>query len=96
MLMCATVGVQLVLALSCASDHIVITDAVVYNATDVFDSATGRWSTAELSVARSGFAAVSVGTFAIFAGGANYFSCRISQLFAETIEEIAVGCYIMR
>jgi hypothetical protein len=45
------------------------TAVVYFNATDLFDSATGQWSTAELSVARTIAAAVSVGTFAIFAGG---------------------------
>jgi hypothetical protein len=45
------------------------TVVVSFNATDVFDSATGKWSTAELSVARAISAAVSVGRFAIFAGG---------------------------
>ena len=39
------------------------------NTTDVFDSATGKWSTAELSVARYMMGAVSVGRFALFAGG---------------------------
>jgi hypothetical protein len=42
---------------------------IACNATDVFDSVTGKWSTAELSVARTIGAAVSVGRFAIFAGG---------------------------
>jgi hypothetical protein len=36
---------------------------------DLYDSATGRWSTARLSVARWGLAATSVGNLAIFAGG---------------------------
>ncbi len=36
---------------------------------DLYDSGTGRWSTAQLSQARSGLAATSVGTVAIFAGG---------------------------
>jgi hypothetical protein len=48
------------------------TAGIACNATDVFDSATGKWSTAELSVARSSMGAVSVGRFAIFAGGASY------------------------
>ncbi len=45
------------------------TAGIVWNTTDVFDSVTGKWSTAELSVARNGMGAVSVGRFAIFAGG---------------------------
>jgi hypothetical protein len=36
----------------------------------LYDSASGTWSTAQLSVARSaGIAATSVGNVAIFAGG---------------------------
>ena len=45
------------------------TAGIACNTTDVFDSATGKWSTAELSVARFLMGAVSVGPFAIFAGG---------------------------
>ena len=36
---------------------------------DMFDSGTGRWSTSELSQARNGLSATSVGTVALFAGG---------------------------
>ena len=36
---------------------------------DLYDSGTGRWSTAQLSQARSDLAATSVGTVAFFAGG---------------------------
>ena len=39
------------------------------NTTDIYDGATGAWTTAQLSVARSQLAATSVGTKAIFAGG---------------------------
>ena len=39
------------------------------NATDLYNSALGTWSTAQLSVARYGLAATSVGNVAIFAGG---------------------------
>ncbi len=41
-----------------------MTDAV-----DVYNSATGEWSTARLSVAREALAATTVGNVAIFAGG---------------------------
>jgi hypothetical protein len=41
----------------------------VSNAVDLYNSATGAWSTAQLSVARWRFAAKSVGNVAIFAGG---------------------------
>jgi len=40
------------------------------NATDLYNSATGTWSTAQLSVARYYLAAASVGNVALFAGGA--------------------------
>ena len=40
-----------------------------FNVVDVYNSATGAWSTAQLSVARSSLAAASVGNVAIFAGG---------------------------
>ena len=36
---------------------------------DVYNSATGTWSTAQLSVARVYLAAASVGNVAMFAGG---------------------------
>ncbi len=39
------------------------------NVVDLYDSGTGRWSTAQLSHARSLLSATSVGTVAIFAGG---------------------------
>ena len=39
------------------------------NAVDVYNSATGSWSTAQLSVARVALSAASVGNVAIFAGG---------------------------
>ncbi len=40
------------------------------NAVDLYNSASGTWSTAQLSVARNYLAATSVGNVAIFAGGA--------------------------
>ena len=39
------------------------------NAVDLYNSASGTWSTAQLSVARVYLAATSVGNVAIFAGG---------------------------
>ena len=39
------------------------------NVVDLYDSGTGRWSTAQLSQARGDLSAASVGTVAIFAGG---------------------------
>ena len=42
---------------------------IKYNAVDLYNSTSGTWSTAQLSVARDGLAATSVGNVAIFAGG---------------------------
>ena len=39
------------------------------NAVDLYNSASGTWSTAQLSVARDRLSATSVGNIAIFAGG---------------------------
>ncbi len=39
------------------------------NAVDLYNSASGTWSTARLSVARWSLAATSVGNVAFFAGG---------------------------
>ena len=44
-------------------------DDTVSDVVDLYDSGTGRWSTAQLSQARSDLSATSVGTVAIFAGG---------------------------
>ncbi len=39
------------------------------NAVDIYNSATGMWSTAQLSVARDRLSATSVGNVVLFAGG---------------------------
>ena len=39
------------------------------DAVDVYNSTTGTWSTARLSVARHSLAATSVGNLSLFAGG---------------------------
>jgi hypothetical protein len=44
-------------------------DTALSSAVDLYDSSSGQWSTALLSVNRSGLAATSVGKVAIFAGG---------------------------
>jgi hypothetical protein len=44
-------------------------DGGYFNAVDLYNSASGTWSTAQLSVARTGLTATSVGNVAIFAGG---------------------------
>ena len=43
--------------------------SIASNVVDLYDSGTGRWSTAQLSQARGALSATSVGTVAIFAGG---------------------------
>ena len=45
------------------------TAGVASNAVDLYNSATGTWSTAQLSVARYDLAAASIGSVALFAGG---------------------------
>jgi hypothetical protein len=53
-----------------------------FNAVDLYNGASGTWSTAQLSVARSWLAATSVGNLAIFAGGSDASNCRLA-LFVE-------------
>ena len=43
--------------------------ASFYNVVDVYNGATGAWSTAQLSVARCGLTAAAVGNVALFAEG---------------------------
>ncbi len=52
----------------CTHMHTAAADGVS-RAVDLYNSATGAWSTAQLSVARCDMAATSVGSVAIFAGG---------------------------
>ena len=51
------------------------------NAVDLYNGASGTWSTAQLSVARYELAATSVGNVAIFAGGQSG-NCSLT-LFVE-------------
>jgi hypothetical protein len=48
----------------------VTADGEYYNAVDLYNGASGTWSTAQLSVGRFHVVATSVGNVAIFAGGA--------------------------
>ncbi len=57
---------------------------------DLFDSSTGRWSTAQLSVARPYLAATSVGNIAIFAGG---FPAGDSPSDAVDLFDITTGLW---
>ena len=52
------------------------------NAVDLYNSASGTWSTAQLSVARWYLAATSVGNVAIFAGGRTGGNCSFT-LFVQ-------------
>jgi hypothetical protein len=70
------------IVLPCGSDCFLMRATAVnapfyYNVVDLYDSGTGQWSTAQLSVARSRLAATSVGTVAIFAGGTDGKLLRI-------------------
>ena len=52
-------------------------DGGASNVVDLYDSGTGRWSTAQLSEARNSLSATSVGTVAIFAGGSDSKLLRV-------------------
>ena len=67
--------VCLCLGMPCGSDCFLMRATAGYlisDVVDLYDSGTGRWSTARLSQARGELSATSVGTVAIFAGGLNY------------------------
>ncbi len=53
------------------------------NAVDLYNGASGTWSTAQLSVAREFLAATSVGNVAIFAGGVSFSGNCSLTLFVE-------------
>jgi hypothetical protein len=67
------------------------TDSAVFSVVDVYNSNTGTWSTAQLSVARNVLAATSVGNVALFSGGYDgsalllmegvWFLCCLSRCF---------------
>jgi hypothetical protein len=62
---------SLCFSLPCDCNFLIRTIAEVpCNVVDLYNSATGAWSTAQLSVARDSLSATSIGSFAIFAGGA--------------------------
>ncbi len=73
-------------SLPCGSDCFLMraTAGDAYNfskVVDLYDSGTGRWSTAQLSQARFALSATSVGTVAIFAGGFGYNGLLLRILF---------------
>ena len=57
-----------------------------YSATvDIYNDATGLWSTAKLSAARIWFAATSVGNVALFAGGSGpVFGSSLVDVYNST------------
>ena len=63
--------------------------AAIFDAVDLYNSATGAWSTAKLSVARFSFAATSVGKVALFAGGTIKLFSSGSALLCR---ELGGGC----
>ncbi len=63
-----------------------IADDTVSDGVDLYDSGTGRWSTAQLSQARSQLSATSIGAVAIFAGGA-FGSKLLMIVFACCVRE---------
>ncbi len=75
------------LGMPCEGDWFLMraTAAEFSNVVDLYDSGTGRWSTAQLSQLRSDLSATSVGTVAIFAGGV--FSKLLMIVFACYIRE---------
>ena len=62
----------LCMGLACGSDCFLMRATAAghsSNVVDLYDSGTGRWSTAQLSQARIWLSTTSVGTVALFAGG---------------------------
>ena len=76
--------VCLCLGMPCGSDCFLMratAGGVFSNVVDLYDSGTGRWSTAQLSQARCCLSATSVGTVAIFAGGEISYSKLLRIVF---------------
>ena len=64
----------------CGSDCLLMqatAGGALSNVVDLYDNRTGGWSTAQLSQARRGLSATSVGTVAVFAGGAGSKLLRV-------------------
>ncbi len=78
--------VRLLLSCFCAAAGCrlisVTADTELYSkVVDIYNSASGTWSTTQLSVGRRQLAATSVGNVAIFAGG---YACNCSLALCET------------
>jgi hypothetical protein len=56
------------------------------NAVDLYNSVSGNWSTAQLSVARDFLKVTSVGNVAIFAEGSNFIGNPSVALCAEGLQ----------
>ncbi len=65
---CCSVVVMFVPTTACCLTR-ATADGRYSNVVDLYNSATGTWSMAQLSVARGSLAAASVGDVALFAGG---------------------------
>ena len=66
---------------------------IAYNYVDIYDVITGSWSTAQLSVARYGLTATSVGNVALFAGGIDGKGALLcSQIMYGTYGCVAACC----
>ena len=62
---------------------------VISNAVDLYNSASGTWSTAQLSVRRQYLKATSVGNIAIFAGG--MAGSASNTCFTKCFEELCLS-----
>ncbi len=80
--------------LPCGSDCFLMRATAGYyfssHVVDLYDSGTGRWSTAQLSQARHWLSATSVGTVAFFAGGEGSKLLRV--VFVLLCESVFCGC----
>ena len=72
------------------------TSVDVSNVVDLYNSATGAWSTAQLSAARVAFAATSLGSLAIFAGGGGSGSVSECLMDFANVLNILMCIIIMR
>jgi hypothetical protein len=64
-------------------------------AVDIFNSATGTWSTAKLSVMRRAMGATSVGEIALFAGGGVSDGTFVMEVTGYDIGCVGVDCILL-
>ncbi len=69
--------------------RIIAVDGSRSKVVDLYNSASGTWSTAQLSVVRSNLAATSVGNLAIFAGGESG-KCSFALFYGGFVLELCV------